>query len=222
VRIGPEHRKASPRARRVCAFIISALILVVCAWAALELRPPVVGDGIGSAQVIRASLARDAESVIRADQALQAFMAGEAPAAGVDPAQLDRIIATHEAYHLVDIHTDPGLHAESFLVWYAGLSLRSNAELVLGGLSASDREPRDPGRLPAVAELPNILLKMGFASSYLRLLDPILADPAEGEIAPLRGKLQRIAERNAEHFHATLWSDPERVIDAAKEIDGLP
>ncbi len=222
VRIRPEHRKASPRARRVRAFIYSALILVVCAWAALELQPPVASDGAGAAHVIRTSLVEDAESVIRADNALQAMMAKETPDANSDLTQLDRIVATHETYHLVDIHTDPELHAESFLVWYAGLALQSNAEVYLSGQAASDPEPLDPGRLLAVAELPNTLLKMGFASSYLRLLDRILEETAEGEIATLRVGLLHIAERNVEHYHETLWADPKLVIDAAKEIDGLP
>lgn len=222
VRIRPEHRKASPRARRVRAFIYGALILVVCAWAALELQPPVAGDGAGATQVIRASLVEDAELVVRADHALQTLMATGTPDANTDLAQLDRIVSTHEAYHLVDIHTDPELHAESFLVWYAGLALRCNAGVVLSGLAVSAPEPLNPIRLRAVAELPNTLLKLGFASSYLRLLDRILENTSKGEIAPLRVELRRIAERNVEHYNAALWADPELVVDTAKAFDRLP
>lgn len=215
VRIRPEHRKASPRARRVRAFLYSALILAVCAWAALELKPPVPGDGAAAEPVIRASLAADAEAVIQADAVLQAQAAGDTTGSSVDLAALDRIIATHAAYHLIDIHTDPGLHAESFLVWYAALAVRCNAE-------AAAPEAAGANRLLTVGGLPNTLLKLGFASSYLRLLDRILEDTTTGEIAERRTELLRIAERNAQQVHAALWADPEVVIDAAKEIDGLP
>lgn len=220
VRIRPEHRKASPRARRVRAFLYSALILAVCAWAALELKPPVPGEGAGSVAAIRDSLVQDADAVIRADAALQARAAGDTTGARIDLAGLDRIVATQAAYHLIDIHTEPALHAESFLVWYAALALRCNAEVVLRGRTAADNE--NAGLLLAVAGLPNTLLKLGFASSYLRLLDRILADPAGGRITAQRARLLDIAGRNAERYHAALWADPERVIDAAKEIDGLP
>lgn len=215
VRIRPEHRKASPRARRVRAFLYSALILAVCAWAALELKPPVPVDGAGAEQAIRVTLAADAGTVIEADAALQAREAGDATGPAVDLAALDRIIATHAAYHLIDIHTDPGLHAESFLVWYAALAVRSNAEATARGTTGADQ-------LLTVAELPNTLLKLGFASSYLRLLDRILEDPETGSIGAQRSRLLRIAARNAELVHAALWADPEVVIDAAKELDGLP
>jgi hypothetical protein len=63
---------------------------------------------------------------------------------------------------------------------------------------------------------------VGFASSYLRLLQSILEDTTSGDIADLRAKLLRITGKNVESYHAKLQSDPELVIDAAKALEYLP
>jgi CDP-alcohol phosphatidyltransferase len=228
VRMRPAHQAAAPNVRRVRTFIYSALILVICAWAALELRPPVAGDGADVTQTIRGTIKTDAETLIEFDAALSGILAGDSSItlATADLAALARIVETHEAYHLIDIHADPKLHAESFLVWYAGLALRCNAGVTLHGLASTDGQTiavrQDQNRLLAAAVLPNTLLKVGFASSYLRLLQSILEDTTSGDIADLRAKLLRITGKNVESYHAKLQSDPELVIDAAKALEYLP
>ena len=76
--------------------------------------------------------------------------------------------------------------------------------------------------LLASAISPNTLLKVGFASSYLRLLEDVLMDTTEGEVVALRAELLRIANENVESYHAKLQADPELVIDAAKALEHLP
>lgn len=221
VRDRPTHQKAAPGVRRIRTFIYSALILALCAWAVLELRPPASGDAV---LAISGALKADAETLVAVDAALQEIVAGERSPEDLPAglAELDRIVATHEAYHLIDIHTDPKLHAESFLVWYAGLALRCNAGVSLHALVPTDDDRPDLGRLLAAAVLPNTLLKVGFASSYLRLLERILEDASEGEIAALRPKLLLIAGENVESYHAKLQANPELVLDAAKALEHMP
>ena len=223
-------RATASGGRRVRTFVLSALLLALCAWAALELRPPAAGDAVGSQRAIRGAIAADAATLIRADAALRAVAAGGASdsqlaAALADQAELARIVATHETYHLVDIHVEPALHAESFLVWYAALALRCDAGVTLHHLTPSGEAAgafgRESDRLLAAAVLPNTLLKLGFASTYLRLLDTILADSREGDVVALRPELLRIAGANVERYHAKLRADPALVVEAARAIEGL-
>jgi len=62
-------------------------------------------------------------------------------------------------------------------------------------------------------------LRLGFASSYLRLLESALADTTDGRIPDRRRALERLAAANVERYREGLNEMPELLLEMTHDME---
>jgi len=92
-----------------------------------------------------------------------------------------------------------------------------NHQALHGRLTVEGHDP-DVGRL-AEAIRPDALLRLGFASSYLRLLESALADTTDGRIPDRRRALERLAAANVERYREGLNEMPELLLEMTHDME---
>lgn len=150
------HVKTNPWVRKYIPLAICAVILMVSAWIAMNLRPPTTSSAYSISE-IRAHMSEDIQAVAVIDQQVRSLFARSdalklaASSGDLGPLEtiapqflglqqrLAQIIESYEGYHTIDRQEDRLLHDQAFLVWFASLAIQQNSVLTLSRLGTNEQ-----------------------------------------------------------------------------------
>jgi len=150
------HVKTNPWVQKYIPLSIAAVILLLSAWVAINLRPSVTSKAYSVAQ-IRVNIPQDITTIISINQEMTDLFTGTdklqaAISSGnltaleaMAPQFLDRqqtltkIMESYEGYHTIDRQGDSLLHDQAFLIWFSALAIQQNSILTMNGLGISEQ-----------------------------------------------------------------------------------
>lgn len=239
------HVKTKPWVRKYMPLSIAAVILIVSAWFAMNLRPA-PSEKAYSVSQIRASINEDANSVVSINQTLANLFAQvgleneTAPNVSelkqitqvfMDQQQdLNRLITSYEGYHTIDRQEEASLHDQAFLVWFSALGIQQHYILELMSLGTSEQISNaiKASNIDNTIEnnvfetilrsviLPNTFVKIGYSVGYLRLI----SDEAEmpDSHSNMKQQLSQIAKTNIDAYYEKLEANKSIILDALKTV----
>ena len=142
--------------------------------------------------------------------------------------RLNHLLVSYESYHTIDRQENTSLHDKAFLVWFCALAIQQRSVLDLMSLGTPDQIEEfsqteninnngnkvDFDVLLRSVIHPNTLVKIGYSTTYLRLI----SDEHTGSVLSndTTKQLSVIAKNNIEAYYRKLEANKSLILDILK------
>jgi archaetidylinositol phosphate synthase len=238
------HLKTSPWVRKYVPLTTAAAILIFSAWIAFSVRPSVtskaysvssirshIPEDVNAVTNINTQLTdlfsgKRLSTDTTSNNLVQLQMIGSEFLK--QQKALTDLIASYEGYYTIERQENPQLHDQAFLVWFAALAIQQNSILSLMELGTSEqiRSAMTVGNTPNTINnnvfdalirsvvLPNTLVKIGYSTTYLRLIDGQKTSDVSMDNS-IR-QLSDIAQANITAYYAKLEANSGVILEVLK------